>query len=265
MEFSSIASGSSGNCTFASTDNTSVLVDAGITCKRIVEGMNNIDRDPSDLDGILVTHEHIDHIKAIGVMSRKYHIPIYAGAGTIEYMKHAKSLGAVDPELFHEITPDQTFEIGDITVDPFRIWHDAADPMGFRLSNNGHSVAVATDMGCYNDYIVDHLQGLDGILLESNHDVNMVQCGPYPWPLKQRILGQFGHLSNESAGDLLCRILHDGMKKVLLGHLSKENNYEALALAAVTTQITMDEGKYKGDDFDISVASRDTNSPLYAV
>ena len=257
MEYCSIASGSSGNCTFIGTDHTSVLIDAGITGKRITEGICGLDRKPDELDAILVTHEHSDHIRSLGVLARKYGIPIYATQGTIHWIYSSSSMGKLDYSLFHEIRPDEPFFIKDLEVEAFRISHDAADPVGYRLKGDGTSFAVATDMGCYDDYIVSHLSGLDGILLESNHDENMLQAGPYPYPLKQRILGENGHLSNVVAGRLLCEILHDRMQSITLGHLSKENNYEALAFATVTCEITMGDNPYHGDDFPVTVASRD--------
>lgn len=265
MDFCTIASGSSGNCTYVGSDHTALLVDAGITGKRITEGLRGIDREPGDIQGILVTHEHSDHIKSLGILARKYHLPIYGTAGTIEYVMHCSAMGYIDPSLTHLIRTDEPFSIGDLTVEGFKISHDAAQPCGYRISNGDHSVAVATDMGCYDDYIVDHLRNLDGIVLEANHDVNMLQAGPYPYPLKRRILGQMGHLSNESAGALLCDILHDGMKQIVLGHLSKENNYEALAFAAVHTEITMADNPYHGDDFPITVASREKPGELFHV
>ena len=257
MDFCSIASGSSGNCTFAGTDHTSLLIDAGISGKRITDGLSGLNRKPQELDGILITHEHIDHIRSIGVLSRKYGLPVYATRGTIRGILGCSQIGKIDCSLFHEIHADQDFSIGDITVSPFRISHDAADPVGFRMKSRDSTFAVATDMGCFDDYIVAKLSGLDGILLESNHDINMLQVGPYPYPLKQRILGERGHLSNEAAGRLLCEILHDEMKYILLGHLSKENNYEALAYATVTTEITMGDNPYKTGDFPVAVASRE--------
>ena len=257
MEFCSIASGSSGNCTFTSTGQATVLVDAGITGKRITEGVNSLDRKMEEVDAILVTHEHIDHIRSLGVLSRKYHIPVYATGGTMRAIFCCSSLGKLDYSLFHEIRADEPFAVKDLTIRPFRICHDAAEPVGYRMSSGGKSFAVATDMGCYDDYIVENLTGLDGILLESNHDVNMLQVGPYPYPLKCRILGEKGHLSNEVAGKLLCDILHDDMQTILLGHLSKENNYEALAYATVISEIAMGDNPYKADDFPVLVASRD--------
>ena len=262
MDFCTIASGSSGNCTYAGTGNTAVLVDVGLSGKRISEGLKAIDRKIEDIDAILITHEHADHISGLGVIARRHHLPIYATPGTIEYLYGSSQVGKIDPGLLHRVHADESFSIGDLTIEPFRISHDAAQPVGYRLSSAGKSVAVATDMGCYDDYIIEHLKDLDGIVLEANHDVNMLEVGPYPYPLKQRILGARGHLSNELAGRLLCDILNDHMEKIYLGHLSKENNYEALALATVTTEITLADNPYKAEDFRISVAPRYTPSEM---
>ena len=176
-----------------------------------------------------------------------------------------KMLGKVDESLFQEIVPDEGFSVGDMEILPFRVSHDAAEPVAYRLASGKKSVAVATDLGYYDDYIVDHLKHLDAVLIESNHDVNMLQVGIYPYYLKQRILGQKGHLSNDNAGRLLGEILHDDMKAVMLGHLSKENNYEALALATVCAEITMGDNPYKAEDFPIQIAKRDEPSQLIAV
>ncbi|MBQ6321724.1 MAG: MBL fold metallo-hydrolase [Lachnospiraceae bacterium] len=265
MDFCTIASGSSGNCTYVGSDHTALLVDAGITGKRIADGLHAIDRDPSQIHAVLVTHEHSDHIRSLGILARKYHLPMYGTPGTMDYVMHCSQMGYIDPSLIHLIMPDEPFSIGDLEIEGFRIRHDAAQPCGYRISSGGHSMAIATDMGCYDEYTVEHLQGLDGIILEANHDVNMLQAGPYPYPLKRRILGQLGHLSNESAGALLCEILHDDMKQIVLGHLSKENNYEALAFAAVHTEITMGDNPYHGDDFNIEVARRDEPGQLHSV
>lgn len=265
MEFCSIASGSSGNCIYVGSDHAGILVDAGISGKKIKEGLHSIGRKPEELDGILITHEHSDHIKGLGVLSRKYGIPIYATHGTVEAIKGCGGLGCIDSSLFHEVYADENFTVEDLEIQPFAISHDAAEPVAYRIQNEKKSMAVATDMGCYNDYIVDHLKGLDGILLEANHDVNMLQVGAYPYPLKQRILGRLGHLSNDNAGRLLCEILHDDLKSIVLGHLSKENNYEALAYATVCAEITMGENPYKAGDFPILVAKRDQALPLIAL
>ena len=265
MDFCSIASGSSGNCIFVGTDHTSVLIDAGISGKRVAAGLNEIDRAPEELDAILITHEHSDHIKGLGVLSRKYGIPIYSSAGTIRALKGQQLAGSLDEGLLHEIVPDRWLSVGELDIRPFRVSHDAAEPVAYRFSCGGKSVAVATDLGCYDDYIVENLKELDAVLIESNHDKNMLQVGTYPYYLKQRILSSKGHLSNEHAGQLLGEILNDRMQTVMLGHLSKENNYEALALATVCAEVTMGDNPYKAEDFEIRIAKRDEPSRLIAL
>ncbi len=257
MKFCSIASGSSGNCIYAGSSESSVLIDTGISGKRVEQGLNSIDMTLSDVDGILVTHEHSDHIKGLGVLARRYHLPIYATEGTISAMKKMTTLGKIPNDLYHPIIPDQEFRIGDLEIEPFSISHDAADPVGYRVEHNGKKAAVATDMGCYDEYIVNHLKNLDVLLLESNHDVHMLQAGRYPYYLKRRIMGDHGHLSNEDCGQLLGRLLHDDMKEIYLGHLSHENNYEALAYETVSSEVTMGDNPYNSKDFHITIAHRD--------
>ncbi len=264
MNLCSIASGSSGNCIFIGTEQTSLLVDIGISAKQAETGLHTIDRTLKDIDGILVTHEHSDHIRGVGVAARRAGIPIYGTKGTLEAIKNCSSLGKIDEGLYREISPDEIFQVGDMEIVPFRISHDAADPVAYRVNSGEKSAAVVTDLGVYNDYIVDHLQGLDAVLLEANHDVRMLQAGVYPYYLKQRILSNHGHLSNENAGRLLCRILHDNLKSVFLGHLSKENNYEALAYETVCTEVTLGDNPYRANDFKIQVARRsEASEPVY--
>ena len=175
------------------------------------------------------------------------------------------SLGKMPEGLFHPIEADKTFQIGDLEVQPFSISHDAAEPVGYRVNHGTKSAGIATDLGFYDDYIVKNLAGLDVLLLEANHDVNMLQVGSYPYYLKQRILGNRGHLSNENAGRLLCRLLHDHMKAIFLGHLSRENNYEALAYETVCSEVTMGDNPWKSSDFKIAVAHREQVSDLVTV
>ena len=262
MKLLSIASGSSGNCVAVASDETVVLIDTGISKKRIEEGLNKYDMTLSDVSGIMITHEHSDHVTGLGVVSRKYKIPIYSSFGTINAIKGISSLGKIDEALYNEITADSRFSIGDLDIVPFSISHDAAQPLAYRIYNGTKSVAVATDMGVYDDYTVDNLTGVNALLLEANHDIRMLQTGPYPYQLKQRILGSRGHLSNESSGQLLNRLLHNDLAKVYLGHLSKENNYEELAYETVKLEITFGSEKYKPDDFLIEVAKRDSVSRM---
>lgn len=265
MRMCSIASGSSGNCVYVGTEATHLLVDVGISCKRTVEGLEKLGLSGKDVDGILITHEHSDHIQGLGVMSRKFGIPIYATAGTIKAIKSVKSLGAIDEGLFHEIHADEKMIMKDITINPMKISHDAAQPVAYRFQYGKHKMAVVTDLGTYDDYIVESLQGMDALMLEANHDVNMLQVGPYPYYLKQRILGNRGHLSNELSGRLLSKVMHDNLKAVCLGHLSKENNLAELAYETVRLEVTMAENQYKADDFDIFVANRTELSRMMEV
>lgn len=262
MRLVSIASGSSGNCIYIGSENTHILVDAGISNKRIEQGLNEIGLKGSELSAVVVTHEHSDHIKGLGVLARRHNVPIFGTKETLEGICGMKSLGEYPKELFHPICPDVSFSVGDLELQPFSIDHDAANPVAYRVKHERHSVAVATDMGHFDQYVINHLQGLDALLLESNHDVNMLQTGPYPYYLKRRILGDHGHLSNENAGRLLSCILHDNLKHILLGHLSKENNYEALAYETVKLEIDQGDTSYCSGDFPITVAKRDEMSPI---
>ncbi len=260
MELCSIASGSSGNCIMTGYDGCRLLIDAGISGKRIEQGLNSLGLKTSDMQGILVTHEHIDHISGLGVVARRYGLPIYATQGTIQAILNTKSVGKIDRELFHTVKANTPFSIGEMTIEPVEISHDAAEPVAYILRRDKKSVGVITDLGKYDDYMIEKIQGVNVLLLEANHDVNMLQLGPYPYPLKQRILGDKGHLSNELSGQLLGRVLHDGFQGVMLGHLSKENNYAKLAYETVKLEITVGENPYKGEDFPVYVAERSSVS-----
>ncbi len=260
MKFCSISSGSSGNCIYAGSASSSLLIDAGLSGRKIEEGLKGIEQTTADIDGICITHEHSDHIKGLGVLARRYSIPIYTTAGTAGALAENSSVGKIPEGLIHIISADNEFMIGDLTVRPFSISHDAAEPVGFRISHNGKTCAVATDMGCYDEYTIDHLQGLDVLLLEANHDVRMLETGRYPYYLKRRILGEKGHLSNETSGKLLGQILNEKISHVFLGHLSQENNYEDLAYATVCDEVTLGDNPWRSSDFQISVAKRDVPS-----
>lgn len=265
MKLCSIASGSSGNCIFAGSDTTSLLIDTGISGKRIEEGLCEIGHTTREVDGILITHEHSDHISGLGVVARRYGIPIYATQGTRKAILNSKSVGEIPTELFVDIWPDTDFVIGDITVSPISISHDAAQPTAYRVRQGRKAMAVMTDLGRFDSYIIENLQNVDLILLEANHDVHMLQAGTYPYYLKQRILGERGHLSNELSGQLLSQVLHDNLKTVILGHLSKENNYEQLAYETVRLEIDLSDNPYHAKDFPIHVAKRDMVSDIFEI
>lgn len=260
LELCTIASGSNGNCICVGDDTTHVLIDAGISGKRIEHGLHAFELKADEMQGILVTHEHVDHIAGLGVMARRYGIPIFATAGTVEAILHSKTVGKIDEGLFRIISAGEQFSIGGLHILPIPISHDAAEPVAYKVSNQEKAVAVITDLGTYDQSLIAQLQGLDALLLEANHDVKMLQMGAYPYSLKQRILGDRGHLSNEKSGQLLCELLHDNFGTVMLGHLSKENNYEELAYEAVRLEVTMGDNPFDAKDFPMMVAKRDTVS-----
>lgn len=263
MRLCSIASGSSGNCIYVGSNNTSLLVDAGVSAKRIENGLNEIEIKPDTIQGILITHEHSDHISGLGVLARKYHIPIFATYETVSALKQIKSLGAVEDELYHYINPNEEFMINDISVEPFSTSHDAANPVGYTMKWDGHKIGFATDLGKYDDYILSKLVESELLFVEANHDVNMLMVGKYPYYLKQRILGDRGHLSNETSANLISRLIHPRLKHIMLAHLSKENNYEELAYETVCYELMN-----RGCDFsanNISVAHREQPSHMVMV
>ena len=265
MRLCSIASGSSGNCIYAGSDATHLLIDAGISGKRIEEGAASLGLHLKEIDGIFVTHEHADHISGLGVLARKYAIPIYATAGTIEAIKKTASLGKIDEDLFHCIRADEKCLIKDLSLYPIRTSHDAAEPVAYSISHDKKKIGIITDLGCYNEYTVACLKDSDVLYLEANHDINMLQVGPYPYYLKQRILSDRGHLSNEMSGKLLSRLLNDHMQAVVLAHLSKENNLPELAYETVKVEIMMSETGYKAEDFPIYVAKRSEVSQMIEI
>ncbi len=232
MHFLNIASGSSGNSTYVGSGKTHIIVDCGVSRKKLVEGLELIGLGMEDVSAILITHEHIDHIKGLGVVLRKNAIPVYTTAGTIDAILSCDKLGEVDDSLFHAIKPDMEFNIGDLKIEASSIWHDAADPVCYSIFDENGKVVVATDLGDYDEYLINKLSGADCYLVESNHDIRMLEANQrYTWALKQRILGTHGHLSNERSGEFMTELVKRYVPKyIVLGHLSQDNNIPECAL-----------------------------------
>jgi len=263
MRFCPLFSGSSGNALYVEYGETRLLIDAGKNCKTITEAMRDIGADPADLTAILITHEHSDHISGVDVLSRRYHLPVYATRGTWREM--AKKTEKLDPASRIEIDRESDFYVGGLCVQPFSIPHDAADPVGYRLFGGGISISTATDIGHMTNRILDTIAGSDLILLESNHDPEMVRRNEhYAGWLKRRILGTRGHLSNEDCAEALVRLVDRGTRNVLLGHLSGENNTPSLARHVSEDRITR-EGIELGRDLYLDVALRDTVGDVYTL
>ena len=250
-DFFSIISGSSGNCTYISDGKTKLLIDCGLSGKRLCEALAAMHIPVSDIDAVLVTHEHSDHTKGLGVIARKYKIPVYATNGTHRNM----SVGEIDFSQRYAVTPFSDFFINSIGVRPFAIPHDAAEPVGYSFYIDNKKYSIATDMGFLSDDIKKQLLGSHSIILESNHDVEMLKLGPYPYPLKRRILSDIGHLSNEVAAQTAVELAKNGTKHIMLGHLSKENNRPEIAMLESFNALT-NSGANVGEDVTLTVADR---------
>lgn len=215
-----LASGSKGNAALIWTDNTCIMVDAGLSAKAMTERMRFSPVSPSDIQAILVSHEHLDHVRGIGVLSRKYGIPVYLSGRTLTALP--KSLG--DMKNYRLFRRGRAFSVGDISVQSFSVSHDAEEPVGFVFSSNGKKVALCTDLGVVTELVRLHLQRCNVVVVEANHEVELLMNGPYPWELKQRIRSRIGHLSNEESISLCREIYHCELHVVCFAHLSEVNN-----------------------------------------
>ena len=251
INFCTIASGSSGNSVFVSTPSAKILIDAGLSGKTIESGLRAGGIDCADIDALFITHEHTDHIKGAGVLSRRYDLPIYATAGTWEYINHFHAIGKVADKNKMLITPDTPVFMDDMEIMPFDIPHDASQPVGYTVKCGGHKIAIATDLGHISDNVANNIHGADIILIESNHDLQMLEDGPYPAHLKRRILSNTGHLSNVACGRFLTDIFSSKTKHIFLGHLSQENNRPILAYETVKNILLA--SKVDVGDYDSSV------------
>ena len=263
MLFCPLFSGSSGNALFVQYGRTRLLIDAGKPGKTLTTALDSVGVDPATLSGILITHEHSDHISGAGVVSRKYHIPIYATYDTWQAME--KKLGPVPQSMRVIFDKGMDFYIGDVGVQPFSIPHDAADPVGYRIYGGGLSIATATDLGCFTRRVKEAVSGASLVLLESNHDPDMLkQNAHYSAHLKQRILGNRGHLSNDACADALMELVDTGVRNVILGHLSGENNTPDLALRTSEERAER-EGVKLGVELCLDIAYRDQVGSVYTL
>ena len=273
LGFCSLASGSSGNCYLIKSDNTNLLLDAGISCKAIQAGLESLGISLKDIDGIFITHDHIDHIKGIKTLLKKTSCPLYASRGTLEAL--VEKISPLPYERLIEVETDEEITVGDIKATPFDLSHDTEEPKTFAFTKDEAKVCVVTDTGYVSDGIFDNIKDADILALESNHERNILLYGSYPYPLKLRILSDVGHLSNESCAHCLTEVLRyrrirkrfsedSGALKVFLAHLSKENNTPEQALITVKNALE-EEGFIVGRDLELKVLSRDERSGFYTV
>lgn len=236
IKFCSLYSGSQGNCIFLGTDRTKILIDAGVNAKHIEQGLQAIGENPKEISAILLTHEHKDHIQGTGVFARRYRTPIYATHKTWE--ASVSCIGPVFDQQRCGFNPAEgSLQLGDFQIQSFSISHDAADPVAYTFFAGDRQISIVTDLGLISPEIRAYVHGSDAVLLESNHDKEMLMKGPYPWPLKQRIRGTQGHLSNDDAATFASELARDGTKIIFLGHLSQQNNTPELAWATASEQL----------------------------
>lgn len=231
MKFSVLASGSTGNAVYVESGDQAFIVDAGLTGKKMEQLFAKIDRDIKKLSGILVTHEHSDHIKGVGVLARKYNVPVFANEKTWQAM--TPSVGNIPLDQRFQFNMETVQAFGTLEIESFGVSHDAADPMFYTFHENGRKLAVITDTGYVSDRMKGIIRGADAFVFESNHDVNMLQMGSYPWSTKRRILSDVGHVSNEDAAIAMSDVVFDKDTHIYLSHLSKDNNMKDLARLSV--------------------------------
>lgn len=233
MRFCVLSSGSKANCTYVEAGRTKLLVDCGLSAREVTRRLALIGVDARQIQAIVVSHEHSDHVAGIPNFSKRYGCRVLANGATREY---SKELQSVPHTHFHEFAVGEWFEEGELRIEPFAIVHDAADPVAFRITYEDSRLGILTDLGQLTELVKDRVRDLDALVIESNHDIELLQCSAYPWSLKQRIRSRFGHLSNETAGSLLAE-LHDGrrrpLKNVIAAHISENSNKPELALAAL--------------------------------
>ena len=253
FNFCSLYSGSSGNSLFVESENTKLLVDVGVSSKKIEEALANLEIDPTSIDGILITHEHSDHVQGLGTFAKKFNLPVFVNEKTLDAMpKQKEKISEKNIKLFNI---NEKFEIGDLKVKPFSIPHDAANPCGFNIFKDDKKISIATDIGHMTNGILKNLEDSIFIMLESNYDPEVLKYSKYPYQLKTRIAGPDGHLSNELAGKTISYLLNSGLKQAVLGHLSKQSNFPELAYKTVIDEIMCT--KYDENSLKLSVASRD--------
>ncbi len=233
MQICMLASGSRGNSVYISVGGTSLLIDAGLSGIEIERRMKARNLDIKNLNAIIVSHEHSDHIQGVGILARRYQLPVYISSQTLG--SAAAQLGAM--QQIHHFSCGTEFTVCDLSIRPFSISHDASDPAGFTIGSNGHKIGIATDLGIATAMVRQHLKDCCCLILEANHDIPMLEEGPYPWSVKQRVKGRTGHLSNESSRELLMDVMHDQMTHVILAHLSETNNTPEKALRVVTEHL----------------------------
>lgn len=259
LRFTVLASGSTGNATIVQSDGATVLVDVGLSAKKMEELMRERGVAGHHVDAIMITHEHSDHVKGLGAFARKYDLPVYANEATWEALE--RHVGQLAAEKRVVIGTGETVEFGSLRATSYAISHDAAEPVGYVFDDDGEKLSLATDLGYVSDKVRQMIEDSDVLVLESNHDVEMLRVGRYPWNIKRRILSDVGHLSNEAAGEALCQLLTDRTKRVYLAHLSLDHNLTELARLTVNNILESHGLFFKRDEHPLRATHHDRPTP----
>ena len=262
FNFCSLYSGSTGNCLLVQTDESNILIDVGVSQKKITSALASFNIELDDIDAIFVTHEHSDHVLNLGSISKRYNIPIFCNKETLAAMPNQEAkIADENKNIFNN---EKNFTFKDLTIRPFSIPHDAANPVGFNIFHDNKKITIGTDIGHMDTNLIANFQDSNFVLLEANYDPDILKYSKYPFQLKQRILSSKGHLSNESAGKTLCKLIIDSnLSTAMLGHLSKENNFPELAVKTVLDELSNQDIPHQ--KLSLDVASRDFPSKIIKI
>lgn len=258
LNFCSLYSGSSGNSLYVQNDDTKILIDCGVSSKKIEQALTSISVNPNSINAILITHEHSDHVKGLSTFCKKYNVPIFSTNETLDAIKSQTE--KIQENNIKHFKINEKFSIGSLKIDPFSIPHDAANPCGFNICDTHKKISIATDIGHMNNSILKKLEGSNFVLLESNYDTEVLKCCSYPFILKSRIAGPNGHLSNVMAGKTISYLLNYGLETAMLGHLSKESNFPELAYQTVLNELI--SNNFNENSLHLSVANRNLPGKL---
>ena len=259
LRFTVLASGSTGNATIIEGNDKTVMIDAGLSAKKLDELMKQQGISGQNIDALLVTHEHSDHIKGLGAFARKYNLPIYANLATWGALE--RHVGTISPEKRNVFESGESLKFGSMDVHTYNISHDAAEPVGYTFEQAGQRLGVATDLGYVSEKVKQQIIDCDVLVLESNHDTELLRVGRYPWNIKRRILSDVGHLSNVAAGEALIELMTDRTKRVYLAHLSQDHNQMDLAMLTVNSIFESNGIFYKREEFPLRPTFADRPTP----
>lgn len=255
-------SSSSGNMYLISSENANILVDIGVTYKRVNEALSEVSKTPADIDAIFITHEHSDHVKGLNLFVKNNpNTPIYTAKGTRNYILNMLEKAKIKANNIFDISSTEKLLIKDLCIEHFNTSHDAVDPLGYKISCEDKSITIATDLGVMTNSVFGYLESSSLPVIECNYDKDMLFAGRYPFEIKRRIAGPYGHLSNEDSGQVILKLAQNGTRNFLLSHMSEHNNIPELAKETILSTLTL--AGFDTNEFDINIATKDFSSEVY--